>query len=198
MASTKPTILAVDDDPVVSQAIVRDLRKRYGGDYDRVRHLGERSPRPRWRSYAEGPLGRPGGLGPEDAADDRHRDARRRTDSPLSQAVVAHGVRRHRCRDQGDQRHRPRLLHVQAVGPAGGAALPRRGRPARRLGRGQSAGDLEYVWSGIDGPTARTRSRCSWRATTCRTGGSTWTATKRAPPARLAGGPRRPSARTGA
>ena len=33
MATTKPTILAVDDDPVVSQAIVRDLRRRYGADY---------------------------------------------------------------------------------------------------------------------------------------------------------------------
>ncbi len=33
MAAAKPTILAVDDDPVVSQAIVRDLRKRYGADY---------------------------------------------------------------------------------------------------------------------------------------------------------------------
>ncbi|MFC7492049.1 MULTISPECIES: FAD-dependent oxidoreductase [unclassified Knoellia] len=31
--ASKPTILAVDDDPVVSQAIVRDLRKRYGGEY---------------------------------------------------------------------------------------------------------------------------------------------------------------------
>lgn len=29
----KPTILAVDDDPVVSRAITRDLRGRYGGDY---------------------------------------------------------------------------------------------------------------------------------------------------------------------
>ncbi|HYO34140.1 MAG TPA: FAD-dependent oxidoreductase [Nocardioidaceae bacterium] len=30
---TKPTILAVDDDPVVSRAIVRDLRGRYGADF---------------------------------------------------------------------------------------------------------------------------------------------------------------------
>jgi len=33
MATTKPSILAVDDDPLVSQAIVRDLRRRYGADY---------------------------------------------------------------------------------------------------------------------------------------------------------------------
>ena len=30
---TKPTILAVDDDPAVSQAIMRDLRARYASDY---------------------------------------------------------------------------------------------------------------------------------------------------------------------
>jgi thioredoxin reductase (NADPH) len=34
---TKPTILTVDDDPAVSQAITRDLRKRYGQDYQIVR-----------------------------------------------------------------------------------------------------------------------------------------------------------------
>src|SRR5512139_1998284 len=30
---SKPTILAVDDDPVVSRAVMRDLRARYGADY---------------------------------------------------------------------------------------------------------------------------------------------------------------------
>jgi thioredoxin reductase (NADPH) len=34
---TKPTILAVDDDPVVSRAITRDLRVRYGADYRIIR-----------------------------------------------------------------------------------------------------------------------------------------------------------------
>ena len=34
---TKPTIVAVDDDPGVSRAIVRDLRARYGADYRVVR-----------------------------------------------------------------------------------------------------------------------------------------------------------------
>ena len=29
----KPTILAVDDDPVVSKAITRDLRDRFGADF---------------------------------------------------------------------------------------------------------------------------------------------------------------------
>ncbi|MCU1678185.1 MAG: response regulator receiver protein [Frankiales bacterium] len=34
---TKPTILTVDDDPMVSAAITRDVRSRYGGDYRVVR-----------------------------------------------------------------------------------------------------------------------------------------------------------------
>ncbi|MEO6143992.1 MAG: FAD-dependent oxidoreductase [Dermatophilaceae bacterium] len=34
---TKPTILTVDDDPMVSAAITRDLRRRYGADYRIVR-----------------------------------------------------------------------------------------------------------------------------------------------------------------
>jgi len=34
---TKPTILTVDDDPMVSAAITRDLRARYGADYSVVR-----------------------------------------------------------------------------------------------------------------------------------------------------------------
>ena len=33
----KPTILAVDDDPVVAQAITRDLRAQYGADYTIIR-----------------------------------------------------------------------------------------------------------------------------------------------------------------
>jgi thioredoxin reductase (NADPH) len=33
LATSKPTLLAVDDDPVVSRAVVRDLRARYGADY---------------------------------------------------------------------------------------------------------------------------------------------------------------------
>jgi thioredoxin reductase (NADPH) len=34
---TKPTILTVDDDPLVSEAVTRDLRARYGADYRVVR-----------------------------------------------------------------------------------------------------------------------------------------------------------------
>src|SRR5680860_241353 len=35
----KPTIVTVDDDPAVSQAIARDLRRRYGADYQIVRAM---------------------------------------------------------------------------------------------------------------------------------------------------------------
>jgi thioredoxin reductase (NADPH) len=35
--SAKPIILSVDDDPGVSRAVVRDLRRRYGGDYRTMR-----------------------------------------------------------------------------------------------------------------------------------------------------------------
>ena len=34
---SKPVILAVDDDPLVSAAVARDLRSRYGADYRIVR-----------------------------------------------------------------------------------------------------------------------------------------------------------------
>ena len=44
----KPTILTVDDDPMVLQAITRDLRARYGTDYRIVRTTS--GPRPSTRS----------------------------------------------------------------------------------------------------------------------------------------------------
>ena len=139
----KPTILAVDDDPGASRAIARDLSTRYGADYSVVRatsgaealtHLARLAP--------AGPAGGPGRLRPADAGDDRHRDARGGAQPvPGLQAAPAHRVRGHRRRDQGDQRHRPRLLPRQAVGPALGAALPGHRRAARRLEQRPPAGD---------------------------------------------------------
>ena len=83
-----------------------------------------------------------------------HRGARRgAAPVPGRQAAAAHGVRRHRRRDHGDQRHRARLLPAQAVGPARGAALPGRRRPARRLAATRTPtglGDVRVVghrWS---------------------------------------------------
>jgi len=34
---SKPVLLTVDDDPSVSRAVARDLRRRYGGEYRVVR-----------------------------------------------------------------------------------------------------------------------------------------------------------------
>ena len=55
---------------------------------------------------------------------------------PRGQARPAHGVCRHGCGDQGDQRHRARLLPAQAVGPSRGAAVSRARRPVERLAGG--------------------------------------------------------------
>ena len=111
----------------------------------------ERLERARARAAdAAGPPGGPRRLRPADAGDDRHRDARAGPPGlPRLAPAAAHGVRRHRRGDQGDQRHRARLLPVQAVGPAGGAALPGRRRPARRLAPG--APD-EHVAAARGGP----------------------------------------------
>src|SRR6266704_2076549 len=76
---------------------------------------------------------------PADAADDGRRDARAGS-RPRSGGEVpaAHGVRRHRRRHQGDQRHRPGLLPAQAMGSSRGSAVSRHRRSARRLAAGQS------------------------------------------------------------
>ena len=59
---------------------------------------------------------------------------------PRRAAGAAHRLRRHRRRDRGDQRRRPRLLPAQAVGPAGGEALPGHRRPARGVGARSTTG----------------------------------------------------------
>ena len=140
----KPTILTVDDDPMVSAAITRDLRPATAPT------TGSSAPRPaRRRSTCWPELalrdepGRADRGRPADAADDRHRDARAGPHARARrEAPAAHGLRRHRRRDHRDQRHRPRLLPAQAVGPARGAALPGRRRPARRLAAGAPRADL--------------------------------------------------------
>ena len=74
---TKPTILTVDDDPMVSAAITRDLRSRYGADYRIVRaSSGAEAARRAGRARPAGPSGRADRLRPADAGDDRHRAAR--------------------------------------------------------------------------------------------------------------------------
>ena len=73
---SKPTILTVDDDPLVSAAITRDLRSGTASDYRvvRARRVARRSR----CSPARAPrrAGGPDRGRPADAADDRHRDAR--------------------------------------------------------------------------------------------------------------------------
>ena len=58
---------------------------------------------------------------------------------PASEARPADRLCRHRGRDQGDQRGRPRPLPDEAVGPARGAALPGARRSARGLAGGVPA-----------------------------------------------------------
>ena len=180
---SKPTILTVDDDPLVSAAITRDLRRQYGADYRIVRATsGAEALAVLTELALRDRAGRADRRRPADAADDRHRDARAGARARTGREVpAAHRVRRHRRRDQGDQRHRPRLLPAQAVGPARGAALPGRRRPARRLAaRPTPTTPPTSASSATAGRTAATRSRRSWPATTCRTAGSTSSATTRA------------------
>ena len=134
----KPTILTVDDDPEVLQAITRDLRTEYGAAYRVVpADVGHRGAGGARRAGAARPGRRPDRHRPADAGHDRHRAARAGPGARAGrQAAAADGVRRHRRRHHGDQRHRARLLPAQALGPARGAALPGRRRPARRLAAG--------------------------------------------------------------
>ena len=68
----KPTILTVDDDPTVSQAITRDLRARYGADYRVVRATsGAQALDRARRAGAAGPPGRADRHRPADARHDR-------------------------------------------------------------------------------------------------------------------------------
>ena len=93
---------------------------------------------------------------------------------PARPAGAAHGVRRHRRGDRRDQRRRRGPLPAQAVGAAGGEALPGDRRAARRLaarrphGRAQDQDPRPPA-----GPRRRTRSATSWPATWCPTGGTT-------------------------
>ena len=96
---------------------------------------------------------------------------------PARPPGAAHRVRGHRRRDRGDQRRRRRPLPAQAVGAAGGEALPGDRRAARPPGgetrRRRRAQDQDR--SATAGPRRRTRSVTSWPATRCRTGGTTST-----------------------
>ena len=96
------------------------------------------------------------------------------------QARAAHRLRRHRGGDRGDQRRRARLLPAQAVGPAGGAALPGRRGPADDLGGGRGArGRRRARRSATASPRTPTTCATSSPATASRRAGSTSSATAR-------------------
>ena len=180
---SKPSILAVDDDPLVVAAIARDLRP---GTAAATGCCGRpRAPRRSTRWPDSRCADEPVALivvRPADAADDRHRAAgagpraRARREVP-----AAHGVRRHRRGDPGDQRHRPRLLPAQAVGPARGAALPGGRRPARGLAPRQPRPHLRRP--GRRAPLVRAQPRAEdvpGPQLRARTAGTTSSATPRA------------------
>ena len=178
---SKPTILTVDDDPQVSAAIARDLARQYGADYRIVRASS----------------------GPEALAALTKLALR---DEPV--ALIAADQRMPRMTGiemlQQSRAHAPaaKLLLLTAYAdtdvaikaindigldyyllkpwdPPGEGCTPSLtiylatgGRPIGTLG-------LTSGWSGIDGPTVAMRSRRSWRATMCRTAGTTSSATPR-------------------
>ena len=178
----RPAIVGVDDEPAVLAAVARDLRRQFGERYRIVRATsgpealdalqGARHPRR---------AGRAAGRRPAHAADGGHRVPGRGAQARAGrQARAAHRLRRHRGGDPGDQRGRPRLLPAQAVGPAGGAALPGGRGPADDLGGGRGARVRRRA---RDRPPllAATRTTCatSSPATACRRAGSTSSATAR-------------------
>ena len=135
----RPAIVAVDDEPAVLAAVARDLRRRFGERY-RVLRVG--SGREALELLEE--LRRRGDQVALLVADQRMPgmsgteylvEARKLV--PGGQARAADRLRRHRRGDRGDQRRRARLLPAQAVGPAGGAAVPGGRGPAVDLGGGR-------------------------------------------------------------
>ena len=78
---------------------------------------------------------------------------------PERAAGAAHRLRRHRRGHRRDQRRRPRSLPAQAVGPAGGEAVPGPRRAARRVadlgspaGAGDQGGRAPLVGPVVGGP----------------------------------------------
>ena len=137
---SKPTILTVDDDPQVAAAITRDLASQYGADYRIVRASSgpEALSVLTTLNLRDDPVAliaadqrMPEMTGIEMLRQAQGIRARRET-------AAAHRVRRHRCRDQRDQRHWSRLLPAQTMGSSGGTAVPDHRRSARRLAQGQS------------------------------------------------------------
>ena len=179
----RPAIVAVDDEPaVLARRRARPAARLRRALPDPARRLGRRGARAARASCARrgdqvamliADQRMPGMSGTEYLV-----EARKLV--PGRQARAADRVRRHRGGDRGDQRGRARLLPAQAVGPAGGAAVPGRRGPADHLGGRRGARGRRRA---RDRPPllARTRTTCatSSPATASRRAGSTSSATAR-------------------
>ena len=137
MSEQKPVILSIDDDPGVSRAVQRDLRRQYGEGFRVMRaESGTQALELLRRGAAARGAGRAArwptsGCREMTGVEFLERGARA---APGGQARAAHRLRRHPGRHRRDQPGGARPLPDEALGPARGAALPGAGRPARRLG----------------------------------------------------------------
>ena len=132
---SRPVLMTVDDDPGVSRAVARDLRRKYGSEFRIVR--AESGAGRAGRAEGADPARRADGRDPRRLPDARHERRRvpRAGDGhrPARPPRAAHRLRRHRRRDPRHQRRRRRPLPAQAVGAAGREALPGRRRADRDL-----------------------------------------------------------------
>ena len=167
--------MTVDDDPGVSRSVARDLRRRYGQDYRIVRAESGREALDALRE-----LTLRGEQVAAILADYRMPEMngiefleRPWTSSPHARRALLTAYADTDAAIQRDQRRRRRPLPAQAVGPAGGEALPgdrraagdvARGRPAAR--RRDPRGRAPLVGRRASRPAT------SWPATRCPTAGT--------------------------
>ena len=172
----RTAILTVDDDPGVSRAVARDLRRRYGEQYRIVRAESGEAALEALREMklrgdqvavllADYRMPQMNGIEFLEQAMDLY------SGRP---AGAADRLRRHQRRDRRDQRRRRRQLPAQAVGPAGGEALPGDRRAAGGLARRPTTGRCPRPRSsGTAGRRGPRRCASSWPATRCPTAGIT-------------------------
>ncbi len=133
----KPVLLTVDDDPDVLRAVERDLRRHYGGEFRVIRADGGESALEALRGIkqrgdavalflVDQRMPRMSGVELLERAIPLFPDAKRVLLTAYADTDAA---------IRAINRHARRLLPAQAVGPPGGAALPRAGRPPGRLAR---------------------------------------------------------------
>ena len=166
-ARSRPVLLTVDDDPSVSRAVARDLRRRYGYEYRIVRADSGAEALEAIREVvlrgehvaailADYRMPRMNG--------DRLPRAGHGPRPPRSPGA-ADRVRGHQRRDRGDQRRRCRPLPAEALGATGGEALSGRRRAAGGLAAGGPRPSTRSRSWAIRGRRPPTRSATSWPAT---------------------------------